>query len=111
MPIGPLLLRSAPIVALLVNQAPELVNSARRLYETIKDRNRSPDPESPTVEDEINHLRLRLDESESNITSQAELSSQLATQLQALHTRQNVILLVAGIALVISIVSVILVII
>ena len=111
--MSPLVLRtflaSIPWPALL-GHAPWLVDSARDLYETLRNRREKPEsqPLSATLED----ISSRLDELEDHQTRQAELLSRMAAQEEAISrglrivsTRLLALALAALVAIILALIA------
>ena len=95
---------------LLADRAPWLVDSARDLYETLRNRREKPEsqPLSATLED----MSSRLDELEDHQTRQAELLSQMAAQEEAIarglrivSTRLLALALAALVAIILALIA------
>jgi hypothetical protein len=77
---------------MLLTETPKLVNSARLLYDGIKNGGRhkagvggdAVAAEAPALGDAVDELRLRIDGVEAGLERQAELSSRMAAQEHAL---------------------------
>lgn len=102
--------------------APGMVETARRLYESLKKRKRpeeeenSPPNSLSTLSGDLKALQLRLDEIASAQAQLAELITQMTTQeealghgLQVVSARLTKLLWVSGSALLIAVVAVVLV--
>ena len=106
--------------ALLLKDAPKLVNSARQLYETFGKRDRGTPPATGSVSVSdlstgVQELRSRLEEVGAGQETQAAVVSRMAVQeealsrgLQAVAARLTVLLWVSGGALALAAVAVVL---
>ena len=98
---------------LILTQAPRIVSSATKLYDTLRKRRttasastKAPDS-PPSITVTVDEIKSRVESLEQNETTQAELISQIAAQgealshgLQVVSARQTLLLWVSGTALV-----------
>lgn len=104
----------------ILNNAPLIIQGATKLIKLIKDRESLDNNDTPSTPDgiknEINHIYSRLDDNDKSNVEQIKLIEQLAKQNETLAEslrntiqRQNLVIIIAWLAISVSMIAIVLV--
>ncbi len=92
----------------IIKNAPLIAEAVRKFYKTIKEHGNSPKPPPKQIENIVSSLNKRVESLENNEVEQAELTSNIADQMEIYFNNLRVISLRVNIVFLISIAAIIL---